>query len=307
MPVGMSPRLDLSVAAVVWEMWLLSLFTCGPQISTQGLTNVTNLSVAELAEQLTNVSTPGVSQRVITDVKEGGHRLVEIFQDSNGTVLDCNALGDKNTIDTALSVIPQDMVTYVDQDEMQYFLDLCDNRTENVTLGPLKSIFEFITTALQSLVIFPGTKWCGAGNIAQNYDDLGRERETDLCCRDHDHTYNSIGAYETEHGITNFQFFTMTNCLDDCKFYDCLLNVSSLASDTVGTIYFNTLGSNCFAYGYPQECVKYNVIFIPLLTRLCTEYQLDTSKSQEWRTYPPPNFSDTAETRICMEFYNQTG
>ncbi|EEC17995.1 phospholipase A2 precursor, putative, partial [Ixodes scapularis] len=164
-----------------------------------------------------------------------------------------------DTIYTLLNVIPQDIVTYVNQDEMQYFLDLCDNKKEHFMWRPLKSIFNFIDTASHSLVIFPGTKWCGAGDIAKNYDDLGRESKTDMCCRDHDHAYNTIAPYKTEHGLFNFQFFTMTNCLDDCKFYDCLLNVSSLASDAVGTIYFNTLASHCFAYGYPPKCVKHNV------------------------------------------------
>lgn len=40
-------------------------------------------------------ATPGVSHQVITDVDDDGHRLVEIFQDSNDTVLDCNILGSK--------------------------------------------------------------------------------------------------------------------------------------------------------------------------------------------------------------------
>ncbi|CAN7942937.1 unnamed protein product, partial [Ixodes hexagonus] len=104
-----------------------------------------------------------------------------------------------------------------------------------------------------------GTKWCGAGDIAKNYDDLGKERDTDMCCRDHDHSTDSIAPFETKNGVTNFMIYTMTNCQDDCEFYDCLLNASSLASDAVGTIFFDTLGTNCFAYGYPEKCVRYNV------------------------------------------------
>jgi len=32
-------------------------------------------------------------------------------------------------------------------------------------------------------ITVPGTKWCGPGNIATSYDDLGTEREVDMCCR----------------------------------------------------------------------------------------------------------------------------
>ncbi|CAN8013418.1 unnamed protein product [Ixodes persulcatus] len=44
--------------------------------------------------------------------------------------------------------------------------------------------------------------------------------------------------------------YTMTNCQDDCKLHNCLLKVNSLAGNAIGTISFDTLGTNCFAYGY---------------------------------------------------------
>ncbi|CAN8013417.1 unnamed protein product, partial [Ixodes persulcatus] len=183
-----------------------------------GLVNLTKVSVAELAEELVKM----------------------------------------NLIDTVLNVIPEDMLTKVTKDEMQYFLDLCDNRDQNVPQGPIKSIFDFIGTTLKSLLIFPGTKWCGAGDVAKNYDDLGRESVTDMCCRDHDHATDSLAPFETEHGVTNVMLYTMTNCQDDCKFYNCLLEVNSLAGNAMGTIFFDTLRTNCFAYGYPDKCVSRN-------------------------------------------------
>lgn len=34
---------------------------------------------------------------------------------------------------------------------------------------------------------YPGTRWCGPGNTADDYDDLGTHPEEDKCCRRHDH------------------------------------------------------------------------------------------------------------------------
>lgn len=296
------PRLSFPGAALLLQVCYLGLLISGTQASIQGLVNLTKVSVAELAEELVKIAIPGVNQRIITDVQDGGHRLVEIFQDSNDTVLGCNALGSKNLIDTVLNVIPEDMLTKVTKDEMQYFLDLCDNRDQNVPQGPIKSIFDFIGTTLKSLLIFPGTKWCGAGDVAKNYDDLGRESVTDMCCRDHDHATDSLAPFETVHGVTNVMLYTMTNCQDDCNFYNCLLEVNSLAGNAMGTIFFDTLKTNCFAYGYPDKCVSRNWISIPLLAKSCKQYQPDTSKSQKWQTYPQPSYSGAEHPRNCTQY-----
>jgi hypothetical protein len=36
---------------------------------------------------------------------------------------------------------------------------------------------------LNSLFIFPGTKWCGQGAVAKGYNDLGYHEDADRCCR----------------------------------------------------------------------------------------------------------------------------
>ncbi|CAN8013419.1 unnamed protein product, partial [Ixodes persulcatus] len=202
---------------------------------------------------------PGVTRKIITDVSDGGHRLVEVLQYSKGAVLGCNVVGSGDLIGIVLNVIPEEMVTKVTQDEMQYFLDLCDNRDQRVPLGPIKSIFDFIGTTSKRRIMFPGTKWCGDGDIAKNYDDLGRESATDMCCRDHDHAADRIASFETKHGVTNVMNYTMTNCQDDCKLYNCLQKVNRPTSNAVGRIFFDILGTKCFAYGYPDKCVSRNL------------------------------------------------
>ena len=47
------------------------------------------------------------------------------------------------------------------------------------------------------------TKWCGKGNVAKDYDDLGISFETDSCCRTHDHCAESIEGGGSKYGLTN--------------------------------------------------------------------------------------------------------
>ena len=48
-----------------------------------------------------------------------------------------------------------------------------------------------------------GTKWCGFGNTAEDYDDLGTNTEIDKCCRKHDQC-DGVPAFGTKYGLFNF-------------------------------------------------------------------------------------------------------
>lgn len=54
---------------------------------------------------------------------------------------------------------------------------------------------------------YPGTKWCGPGDIAANYGDLGTEVEADKCCRDHDHCEEILEGHKQLHGLSNSGVF----------------------------------------------------------------------------------------------------
>ncbi|KAH9368045.1 hypothetical protein HPB48_019874 [Haemaphysalis longicornis] len=153
---------------------------------------------------------------------------------------------------------------------------------------------------------FAGTKWCGAGDVAKNYDDLGPSRATDACCREHDHSEDNIAALQSKYGLRNTNLYTMTHCKDDRKFYGCLLNDSSLPSATVGKLFFNILRTKCFDYTYPKKCVQNNALYIPLITEKCREYRLDPSGPKEWQTFSPPNFYKDYLARKKGQQTNQT-
>lgn len=57
-------------------------------------------------------------------------------------------------------------------------------------------------------IIFPGTLWCGGGDKAKSDDDLGRLKDTDACCRDHDKCKDNILAGEEKYGLENSGLFT---------------------------------------------------------------------------------------------------
>jgi hypothetical protein len=46
---------------------------------------------------------------------------------------------------------------------------------------PAEEMFRFCSSP-----ILAGTKWCGEGNIASNFYDIGQLTELDNCCREHD-------------------------------------------------------------------------------------------------------------------------
>ncbi|XP_050408942.1 acidic phospholipase A2 PA4 [Patella vulgata] len=105
---------------------------------------------------------------------------------------------------------------------------------------------------------FPGTKWCGAGSTATNYDDLGEHVETDKCCREHDHCQISIPPLTRKYGLYNTAFWYSNHCSCDDTMYDCLKNANEESAASVGKMYFNVLGIDCIEETGEtfQKCVQ---------------------------------------------------
>ena len=67
----------------------------------------------------------------------------------------------------------------------------------------------------RAMFIYPGTNWCGTGNTAKNFHDLGENSATDKCCRAHDHCPYVIEGFTTKYNLFNVRFHTLSHCQCD--------------------------------------------------------------------------------------------
>ncbi|XP_022258512.1 phospholipase A2-like [Limulus polyphemus] len=162
-------------------------------------------------------------------------------------------------------------VLRITSEKMEYILHHCSDA------GQLKT-----EDFLHRSIIWPGTKWCGPGNISENFDDLGEKRETDICCRDHDTCDDILKAGETKYGLTNDALTTRLNCKCDEDFRVCLMKVNTQTSNAVGEFYFNIAQNKCYKMEHPQtKCLRWG----GLLQMSCQEYELDVSKPKIWQFF----------------------
>lgn len=93
--------------------------------------------------------------------------------------------------------------------------------------------------------ILPGTKWCGTGDIAANYFDLGSEKDIDRCCRTHDLCPVKVRAFQSRYGLSNMSFYTKSHCICDDMLLTCLKASKRPTANIMGNIYFNLLRVPC--------------------------------------------------------------
>ncbi|KAM7343692.1 phospholipase A2-like [Cochliomyia hominivorax] len=140
----------------------------------------------------------------------------------------------------------------------------------------------------------PGTKWCGPGNTSSSYDDLGTQRETDMCCRDHDHCSVILEAKSTLHGLNNTDWFPILQCSCEQKFINCLQAVNNMISNTLGHIYYSARHF-CLAEGYPiKSCKQYQE---GTIRKRCIRYKVDKTKSKIWQLYDMPFYTPSNHTK----------
>ncbi|XP_055606291.1 uncharacterized protein LOC129754333 [Uranotaenia lowii] len=93
--------------------------------------------------------------------------------------------------------------------------------------------------------IIPGTKWCGTGDIADTYHDLGDDATMDRCCRTHDLCPLKVRAYQKRYNLNNNSIYTKSHCKCDDMLYDCLKKTNTSAAQVMGSIYFNLVQVPC--------------------------------------------------------------
>lgn len=71
--------------------------------------------------------------------------------------------------------------------------------------------------ALSDFFIAPNTKWCGSGQTANKYTQLGGASKADKCCRRHDHCKFNIHAMTTKWHYFNYRPFTISHCSCDMR------------------------------------------------------------------------------------------
>lgn len=104
--------------------------------------------------------------------------------------------------------------------------------------------------------IFPGTKWCGFGNIAEDvYSELGEHAGTDACCRAHDLCRPVVHPYTTRYGRRHTSPITLGHCSCDTRLFNCLKAVNSTVSMRVGQLFFNLAMVDCFDFETREICI----------------------------------------------------
>lgn len=71
--------------------------------------------------------------------------------------------------------------------------------------------------ALSDWLMAPNTKWCGRGQSASKYSQLGGASKADKCCRRHDHCRFNIHSMTTKWHMFNYRPFTISHCSCDMR------------------------------------------------------------------------------------------
>ncbi|XP_057320179.1 uncharacterized protein LOC130664384 isoform X1 [Microplitis mediator] len=109
----------------------------------------------------------------------------------------------------------------------------------------------------RELFLMPGTQWCGRGNRATKYTNLGGFGKADSCCRRHDTACPFyIPAFETRYGLFNWGISTLMHCTCDERFRTCLKMARTSSANFIGRIFFNVVQTKCFVLKPQKVCKK---------------------------------------------------
>ncbi|KAF5283493.1 hypothetical protein FQR65_LT13881 [Abscondita terminalis] len=153
------------------------------------------------------------------------------------------ALGELKKITLPVYISLTEMLTLMSQCQ-QLHLNLHYMSTQEPTAPVNRGILSNNPLTLLSGII-PGTKWCGTGDIAMDYFDLGAEPLVDRCCRAHDLCPVKVRAYSQRYNLTNTSLYTKSHCTCDDDLFDCLKESDSPTAHIMGNVYFNLVQVPC--------------------------------------------------------------
>jgi len=172
--------------------------------------------------------------------------LVEIYNDDEGK----DMLRNLTRINKPLRITLDQMMRLIEQCDLldphrvnpdEVKLRTFDSAADSNGIPPTTKT---VSNSLYSGIL-PGTKWCGSGDLATTFFDLGPEVKLDMCCRTHDLCPSKVRAYSTRYNITNNSMYTKSHCICDKTFFNCLKKANHPTGDLMGSIYFNILRVPC--------------------------------------------------------------
>ncbi|XP_070707167.1 group 3 secretory phospholipase A2 [Pempheris klunzingeri] len=231
-------------------------------------------------------------------------RLYQGAWSGQRALLGCAWSDDAAVIRNYLSVCQERTDEFTDRpDEL---IDMLDAEELCVSPGEERSVRKHQGQAERSEVrahqrvkrgfIVPGTLWCGAGNKAPSYEDLGVFADTDSCCRQHDQCKHTILSFHSEFGVFNSNIFTMSHCDCDNKFHHCLMKANDSISDVVGYTFFNLLKMHCFVFSHRLQCAQRNWF------GMCKETKMDVYAE----VHPPTMYESTTPAEVSLNSTSST-
>ena len=157
----------------------------------------------ELTEDAVRDSLGGLSWHEVADA---GKVIRAVFDDTH-VLVDCDVVKSKSKGVTDAYGQSKDGGEYQDGTAEQNLYQRCRQLHHGSAISASRT--------KRSLFVYPGTKWCGKGNSARHYDDLGDNRQTDMCCRAHDHCAHTIPPLTTKYDMFNYRFHTVSHCYCD--------------------------------------------------------------------------------------------
>ncbi|XP_063972326.1 uncharacterized protein LOC135160080 [Diachasmimorpha longicaudata] len=135
----------------------------------------------------------------------------------------------------------------------------CDQRECKDPTTPRDGITPHGRRRKRDVFMIPGTKWCGRGNHATKYTNLGGFGKADACCRKHDTACRFwIPALGSRYGLANWRISTLMHCSCDERFRTCLKMAGTSSANFVGKIFFNMVQTKCFVFKPQKVCTRHS-------------------------------------------------